>query len=218
MDSHSKWLEIEWMRNGTDAPKVIRKFAKLFSSFGLPDVIVTDGGPPFNSSLFVSFLERQGVLVMKSPPYNPSSNGQAERMVRLVKEVFKKYLLEPEVRNWDVEDQINYFLINYRNTCVTTDGSLPSEKIFNYKPKMLIDLINPKSHYSRQLVKSPANYKREQNTVTSSNQTEVKKDQFDRLMPGDKVWLKNNHMNHVERWIAATFVRRLSLNVFQVAD
>lgn len=29
--------------------------------------------------------------------------------------------------------------------------------------------------------------------------------------------MKNNHMNHVERWIEATFVRRLSLNVFQVA-
>lgn len=36
-------------------------------------------------------------------------------------------------------------------------------------------------------------------------------------MPGDKVWLKNNHMNKVERWIEAKFVRRLSINIFQVA-
>lgn len=112
-DSHSKWLEVEWMRNGTDASRVIRKFTKMFSCFGLPDVVVTDGGPPFNSALFVSFLEKQGIKVFKSPPYNPSSNGQAERMVRLVKDVFKKFLLEPEVRNWNTEDQIDYFLINY---------------------------------------------------------------------------------------------------------
>ncbi|XP_062704137.1 uncharacterized protein K02A2.6-like [Aedes albopictus] len=64
VDSFTKWIELEYMR------------------FGLPDVVVTDGGPPFNSDKFVTFLENQGILVMKSPPYHPESNGQAERTVR----------------------------------------------------------------------------------------------------------------------------------------
>ncbi|XP_055534391.1 uncharacterized protein LOC129723915 [Wyeomyia smithii] len=34
---------------------------------------------------------------MKSPPYNPSSNGQAERSVRIVKDVLKKFLFDQEI-------------------------------------------------------------------------------------------------------------------------
>ncbi|XP_062560914.1 uncharacterized protein K02A2.6-like isoform X1 [Armigeres subalbatus] len=83
VDSFSKWLEIDLMKTGTEASKVIRKFVAFFSRFGLPDVLVTDGGPPFNAHQFISFMERQGIKVLKSPPYNPSSNGQAERMEHL---------------------------------------------------------------------------------------------------------------------------------------
>ncbi|XP_062558114.1 uncharacterized protein LOC134222990 [Armigeres subalbatus] len=69
------------MKYGTSAKLVNKRFASLFARYGLPDVIVTDGGPPFNSSEFVNFLEHQGIKVLKSPPYNPASNGQAERLI-----------------------------------------------------------------------------------------------------------------------------------------
>lgn len=91
VDSFSKWIEIEWMKQGTDCNKVLQRLAAFFARFGLPDVLVSDNGPPFNSFGFNSFLERQGIKVMKSPPYHPSSNGQAERLVRTVKEVLKKF-------------------------------------------------------------------------------------------------------------------------------
>ncbi|XP_062698553.1 uncharacterized protein K02A2.6-like isoform X1 [Aedes albopictus] len=110
IDSHSKWLEIEIMRNGTNAKSVIKKFISVFARFGLPDVVVTDGGPPFNSKEFISFLEHQGIKVLKSPPYNPASNGQAERMVRVVKDVLKKFLLDEKTRSMDIEDRLNLFL------------------------------------------------------------------------------------------------------------
>ncbi|XP_062554452.1 uncharacterized protein K02A2.6-like [Armigeres subalbatus] len=77
------------MKFGTDARKVKTKFLNVFARFGLPDVVVTDGGPPFSSKELIDFFEKHGVKVMKSPPYNPSSNGQAERMVRVVKEGFR---------------------------------------------------------------------------------------------------------------------------------
>ncbi|XP_055585570.1 uncharacterized protein K02A2.6-like isoform X2 [Uranotaenia lowii] len=83
VDSHSKWLELEYMRFGTDCRKVLKVFLSIFARFGLPDTIVTDGGPPFNSEYFKVFLEKQGIRVMKSPAYHPESNGQAERMISL---------------------------------------------------------------------------------------------------------------------------------------
>lgn len=100
---------------------------------------------------------------------------------------------------------------------MTKYGSIPSEKIYSYKPKTLIDLINPKMHYSRQLVESPARFKHQQESLTNSTQPLVNIDPFDTLMPGYKIWLKNNGMNRVEKWIEAKFVRRVSINVFQVA-
>ncbi|XP_058817013.1 uncharacterized protein LOC131680310 [Topomyia yanbarensis] len=69
------------MKFGTEARRVKSKFISVFARFGLPDVIVTDGGPPFNSKELIDFFQKHSIQVMKSPPYNPSSNGQAERMV-----------------------------------------------------------------------------------------------------------------------------------------
>ena len=117
-DSFSKWLEVEYMKFGTDSRRVQSKFISVFARFGLPDVIVTDGGPPFNSKDLVAFFEKHGIRVMKSPPYNPSSNGQAERMVRVVKDSFKKFLLDTELKGLDTEDLVSYFLFGYRNTCL----------------------------------------------------------------------------------------------------
>ena len=111
--------------------------------FGIPDVLVSDNGPPFNSHNFVDFLQKQGIKVSKSPPYNPASNGQAERLVRTVKEVLKKFLLDSSFAELHLEDQINLFLLNYRNA-MTKDGKFPSEKVLGLRPKILIDLINPK--------------------------------------------------------------------------
>ena len=61
VDSFSKWVEIEWLRNGTDCTKTIKKLVAYFARFGLPDVLVSDGAPLFNSASFVIFLEEQGI-------------------------------------------------------------------------------------------------------------------------------------------------------------
>ncbi|XP_055599174.1 uncharacterized protein K02A2.6-like [Uranotaenia lowii] len=214
VDSYSKWIEIEWMKHGTDASKVIKKFAKIFSVFGLPDIVVTDNGPPFSSQTFINFLKNQGIEVLKSPPYHPSSNGQAERMVRLVKDVLKKYMLEPEIKSWDTEDQLNYFLFNYRNTCVTSEERFPSEKIFKYRPKTLIDLINPKYHFSRNMIEQPVEYKHRKQITVDKNKSS---DKFESLVLGDKVWIKNYRQHEFAKWIEASFIKRISLNTFQVA-
>lgn len=214
VDSFSKWIEIEWMKGGTDCSKVLKRLVAFFARFGLPDVLVSDGGPPFNSHTFVSFLRKQGINVLKSPPYNPSSNGQAERSVRTVKEVLKKFLLEPEMLKLEMEDQLNLFLINYRNSCLTNDGEFPSEKIFSFNPKTIMDLLNPKKQYKNHLKPQPSDDRTVSNDTTSTN-TKLH-DSIDDLMAGDVVWYKNNNPHHHARWVKATFLKRFSKNIFQV--
>lgn len=212
VDSYSKWLEVEWMRRGTECNQVLLKLVEMFSRFGLPDVLVSDGGPPFNSHKFKQFLERQGIIVLKSPPYHPSSNGQAERLVKTVKEVLKKFLLDPELMDLRLEDLINLFLFNYRNT-TSKEGKFPSQKILSYSPKTLIDLINPKKDYKAFLTTPPMNEE------TISNPTIEKvgsMDPLDELTEGEEVWYRNNNPNITKRWLKATFLRKCSINIFQI--
>lgn len=209
VDSHSKWVEIEVMLHGTDAKRVNNSLASLFTRFGLPDVMVTDGGPPFNSREFTSFLQKHGVKVMKSPPYNPTSNGQAERLVRVVKDVFKKYLLDPEMRELDLKSKINFFLINYRNQIANKDGLPPSHKVLSYKPKILLDLIHPNKQYGKFLD--------EPNTTQIDVKLPEKPDPFLKLVVGDTVYYKNYRKTDPERWIEARFVKQISNNTFEIS-
>ncbi|XP_055596035.1 uncharacterized protein K02A2.6-like isoform X2 [Uranotaenia lowii] len=211
IDSHTKWLEVEHMRYGTTAKTVIKKFITMFARFGLPDVVVTDGGPPFNSYEFTDFLKRQGIHVLKSPPYHPSSNGQAERLVRVVKDVLKKFLLDDETKSLDIDDRLSLFLINYRNTCNGTEANFPSERVFSYRPKMLMDLINPTKTYKQHLEKSFVEQK------VLNNEKVIPPDQFDNLRQGDKLYYKNNHLHDVPRWLDAIFIKKLTRNIFQIA-
>lgn len=218
VDSFSKWIELEWMKYGTDAEKVIRKFVALFARFGFPDVVVTDGGPPFNGHAFVTFLEKQGIKVMKSPPYHPASNGQAERSVKLVKEVLKKFLLDKNVMSLQTEDQINLFLINYRISCLTKEGMFPSEKVLNYTPKTMIDLINPKKAYRPKTKDDCTNDNLGVNSRKAGNPTGpiTATDPIFRLKAGETIWYKNNNSKDFTRWIEAKFVRSCSPTVFQI--
>ena len=65
---------------------VIEELRTLFAKFGLPETIVTANGAGFISPEFKEFME----VHTTSTPYDPSSNGLAERAVQIVKRGLKK--------------------------------------------------------------------------------------------------------------------------------
>ena len=50
----------------------------LFSHYGLPLQLVTDNGPQFVSEEFHQFMQMNGIRHIRSAPYHPASNGQAD--------------------------------------------------------------------------------------------------------------------------------------------
>ncbi|XP_056132701.1 uncharacterized protein K02A2.6-like, partial [Lampris incognitus] len=56
VDSHSKWLEVIPMATTTVA-KTIEVLRSIFSSYGLPEEIVSDNGPQFTSLEYKTFLK-----------------------------------------------------------------------------------------------------------------------------------------------------------------
>lgn len=61
---------------------------------GIPEVINTDNGPPFNSEHFQRFCKSNGILLKYSPPTTHllSTNGLAEKSVSTIEQGLMKQL------------------------------------------------------------------------------------------------------------------------------
>ena len=113
VDAYSKYLEIFPVKK-SDSTKTIEKLRHLFSTFGLPEHIVSDdNGSQFMSEEFKIFLQYNEIQHTKTPPGHPATNGLAERYVGYFKEAMKKMSDKIHTR------EIRHILINlqsYANT------------------------------------------------------------------------------------------------------
>ena len=51
---------------------------------------MSDNGPQFAAAEFDNFCKSNGIRLIKVAPYHPSSNGLAERSVKIIKQGLKK--------------------------------------------------------------------------------------------------------------------------------
>lgn len=130
VDAFSSWIEIQQM-NQADATHLIRFLKSFFQTFGDPEYIVTDNGPPFGSHQLQKFCDERGVKLVHSPPYHPQSNGQAERAVRTFKNQMNKLLNTADV---PLDALVDNFLVEYRQAPTAT-GKSPAQMVFNFKPR-----------------------------------------------------------------------------------
>jgi transposase InsO family protein len=81
VDAYSKWLEGVIVPSATSL-NIIQALRSMFATHGLPESLVSDNGTAFTSSEFREFLKQNEIQRVTSAPYNPSSNGLAERAVQ----------------------------------------------------------------------------------------------------------------------------------------
>ncbi|KFD63475.1 hypothetical protein M514_08570 [Trichuris suis] len=141
VDSYSKWPEI-LMTDQTTARVTVRLLKEVFSRFGMPEVIVTDNGTQFSSAKFQEMCDANGIQHLKSPPFHPQSNGQAERF----EDTFKRALHKMKGRNETIED-LQTFLLAYRSTPnPTTNNVSPAEALFGRPLRTSLSLLRPSRH------------------------------------------------------------------------
>ena len=121
IDDHSRFPIVQII-NSTAAKIVIPKLESVFSLFGIPSVVKTDNGPPFNGHEFAEFSVNLGFKHRKVTPLWPEANGGVERFMR----TFKKVLYT--TTNW--KQEMNKFLCNYRATPHSTTGVAPATAMF----------------------------------------------------------------------------------------
>ena len=62
----------------------------IFPRYGVPRVIISDGGSHFIGKEFSNYLEKMGIEHRVSTAYHPQTNGQAETSNKQLKEILKK--------------------------------------------------------------------------------------------------------------------------------
>lgn len=218
VDTYSKHVDI-MLVNSTSAAAVIEKLKKSFSIYGLFSEIVADNGPPYNSFEYRNFLKMNGVICTNSPPYHSQSNGSAERYVEEVKFRFHKFLLES--KQMPINDKVIQFLIVHRNTPSTVTLKTPSEMIFAFKPKILLDLVNIKKKVSfdeskNQTIELNKNVETKKSLKIKNKSNEFKdKVIYKNFEEGLKVLYRNHFKNYI-KWIPARILQKVSNTTYLI--
>ena len=150
----------------TTAQQTVKELCKLFASYGLPEVLVSDNGPQLVSTEMELFLKNNGIRHSLSPPYHPASNGAAERCVQTVKNALKKFILSSH--KGDLSHALQNFLLHYRITPHATTGRSPAEMFLKRLPRTRFSLLKPDVS---QTVRQKQDLQRKYHDVSSAKPT-----------------------------------------------
>ena len=131
IDEYSRFPEVEIVTS-TSARSTIPKLDAIFARQGIPDVLKSDNGPPFNGTDFKNFAELLGFQHRKITPLWPRANGEAERFIMTTLEKCIR-AATVEHKNW--KQELNKFLRQYRATPHSTTGISPCEALNQRKLK-----------------------------------------------------------------------------------
>ena len=135
VDAHSKWIEV-CVVSSTSSQQAIQALRRVFSTHGLPQILVSDNGAAFSSSEFQTFVTRNGFKHVRSAPYHPATNGLAERAVQTVKDALKK-------TSGDIDTRLSRFLLQYRLTPHSSTGQSPAMLLLGRVPRSHLDFLFP---------------------------------------------------------------------------
>ncbi|KAL6323214.1 hypothetical protein AAG906_029221 [Vitis piasezkii] len=102
VDYVSKWVEAIPCKHNDH--RVVLKFLKenIFSRFGVPKVIISDGGTHFCNKPFETLLAKYGVKHKVATPYHPQTSRQAELANREIKNILMKVVITSR-KDWSIK-------------------------------------------------------------------------------------------------------------------
>ena len=126
IDRYSRFPEVEII-SSTKAPVIIPRLDKIFAVHGIPAILRSDNGPPFNGEEYSRYLQTLGIKAEWSTPKWPQGNATVERFMQPLGKALKTAKLDG--RPW--RQELQRFLLHYRTTPHSTTGVPPAELLFN---------------------------------------------------------------------------------------
>ena len=136
IDQRKRSPGVEFMRS-TPARNVIFALEQFFSSYDIPNNIVSDIGSPFTSYELQGYFAAKSIKYHRTSPIWPQANVQVERFMSFMNKVSQTAFLER--KDWNLE--ICKSLFYYRSCPHTTTKIPPSDLMSNRKGKFAICIL-----------------------------------------------------------------------------
>lgn len=146
--------------------------------------------------------DSNGIAHLKTAPFHPQSNGQAERFV----DTFKRSLKKISAGGETLDEAIDTFLLCYRSTpCRSApDGKSPAEHIFGRPVRTSLELLRPPT---------PSHTVQNSGQEAQFNRKHGTKSRF--YSPQDLVWAKV-YRNNKWSWEAGTVIERVGKVMYNI--
>lgn len=170
---------------------------RVFTYFGIPEVIHTDQGAQFKSELFTACCELWQCKKTQTAPYHPQGNSIVERLNRTMGNSLRAMLADSEHLDWD--DLVPQILRSIRATPHKSTGETPNYLMLGRETRLPHDLLvnypvgmeGSEEEYAAQLQKDlQTAYTRLRETQSVSPRTDDS-DEPTKFTKGDRVWLKS---------------------------
>ena len=106
------------------------ELVKLFCTYGIPEIIHSDQGANFESTIIGQTLEAFGVKKSHTTPYHPEGDGMVERFNRTLLQLLRTYVEKKE--EW--EKYLPLALFAYRTAVHSSTGVTPFKLMYGREP------------------------------------------------------------------------------------
>ena len=195
---YTGWVEVALMVSGK-AQIVCDTLRKWFVTYGSPEELASDGGPPFQSYEYTTFLENWGIKRRLSSAYNPQSNGRAELAVKSAKRILSDNVDSSGRLN---QDKVARALLIHRNTPVADIQISPAVMLYgrpirDHLPALLSTHTIRREWTEIRDLREAAMAKRHMRNEQFYNRGTK---QLSELNIGDSVQVQNQHGSLPRRW------------------
>ena len=128
-DYFTKWVEAIPLPDQT-AARITGELVKLFTTYGCPDILHSDQGRNFESTILRSTLKELGILKSRTTAYHPQGDGMVERFNRSLLQLLRSYVEHQS----DWERFLPLVLFAYRTATHSSTGCSPFNLMFGRSP------------------------------------------------------------------------------------